>query len=850
MPSGGSVVRWQYNQGISYFLYVQLHKVRSLEPPEGTPSKDLERINRLLEMGGRLLEKHAQQFDIRDFYTTHDAEEGVCQICDELKEIVEGWHMPDAVTIDDAVPKDWVEEDMQLLRKLLEFVLNGVDCDVDDKVRQLWIDAKANHIDKLNCVEVVDPNDLELGVRRAQGAKGAVFEATWRGRLVAVKRPLWEDDMPLEELAEFVREVSWHALLHSHPNIVQLLATTTGGYLVMELADSDLYSLCHGHVKLEFSVNLRLLQQAAAGLNCMHLRNLVHGDVKSRNCLIFTDEQGNPHLKLADLGMTFRVGESRSKTIRKGGGTAAWIAPEVYHSKPIDKASDVYSLGVVMFEVVTGKEPYDAGKQTEFAIMGQKLSGKGPCAVRPQDCPKEMLDLMRRCCAVDPAHRPKMEEVVESLQRMPVDWNESCALKVPPEVSTGSSAADSWVESAANVLTSLSTSSNPSQTTTHLSHTISVRSLPNSPHSADTGSGSFGVERTLSGSDVADRLGTKVLALDGELGLVIDCQLAREGSQVVFKLQLANETKRTVEGVKVVMSANSFGLQPANKEINLPVIPPSSVQTTTNLLVHDRKMLSSGPASDELQVVVETPKSWLVCFTETIHIELLFCEADKIEEEEFRSEWQELGKEREKAEVIPVMVPIGKSVLGTFEAANIGVVVYGRMPGSDWEAMYLRCVLDSLPAQVLLQLYFRRGIEHVDCACRSDKPDLLPMVINAVRRILSSMGELDCAAGAGTSDVDTVDDAVGPSSPDPPACPQDIFNGSLGTPGASQELKTKASKEAILDSGGHTHVGDNERELPPGSLPKSPHGKIRAVHRRQSSQTAWLPQVCAINGHV
>lgn len=150
---------------------------------------------------------------------------------------------------------------------------------------------------------------------------------------------------------------------------------------------------------------------------------------------MFVKEPSGCQVKVADLGLAFEVHEDRNKTARLGGGTLEWMVPEIYNSKSITISSDIFSLGVTIYEVLTGAHPYGADKLNQYAkaavIIKRKLSAMEPCAVGPDDCPKDMHVLWRRCGSIDPAERPTMLEAGEYLEEMPNDLKlNECAAKL------------------------------------------------------------------------------------------------------------------------------------------------------------------------------------------------------------------------------------------------------------------------------------------------------------------------------------------------------------------------------------------------------------------------------------
>ncbi|MCG8404550.1 MAG: protein kinase, partial [Phycisphaerales bacterium] len=302
--------------------------------------------------------------------------------------------------VDDRVPEVWVEEDEQELDKLLDYILYGNIKDSDDeRLRQVKVENETNVKTSL---EMIDASALVRTQRRGSGGWGIVHEADWPGRVpgkVAVKSPK-PGGVTIQQLASLYKEATVQASLR-HENVVRLLAATFTGWLVMELADTDLHRFCHGKDGLNWATKLNLLQQAALGLKFLHSQDppLVHSDVKPQNFLVFNLQPEGFLVKISDFGQTTAMKESRSKSITTGVGTAQWVAPESYENKPLTTKSDVFSFGVMMYEVVTQKKPYRSvsEEQAFLALMENKWRGEDPCKVGKRDYPQGMVELMKKC---------------------------------------------------------------------------------------------------------------------------------------------------------------------------------------------------------------------------------------------------------------------------------------------------------------------------------------------------------------------------------------------------------------------------------------------------------------------
>lgn len=412
----GQLQGLMYNQGMLRFLEAQIDKVKDIKIPSLADLDSLDRFDDAFSQGQRLIAKHRCPFDLRTFYKIEEARNGIQEICAILREVMVDWGKQQEVQVLDVIPDAVVEEDRRVLYVHLGYVLEGKRC-TDRSFQKEWGAIKKFFDNKMQQLQIVDPADIAWGRKLGKGGGGNVYRGYWKNSPIAIKS-LNEDGtkLSLEDFKDFFNEVRIQASLN-HPRIVRLHAAAKTGLILMELADNNLSSVCQNEV-LEWPTKLKLLQDAAAGLEYMHSKRLIHCDVKSPNYLIFKTSLGRS-VKIADFGLTIEVSETRSRTIRKGGGTWEWMAPEIHKNEPHTKASDVFSFGVVMYEVVTGCHPYQRGA-SNAVIMNKKLTDKPPCNVKEGDCPQEMLKLMKDCCKMNPTERLDMETVIERLALLPL----------------------------------------------------------------------------------------------------------------------------------------------------------------------------------------------------------------------------------------------------------------------------------------------------------------------------------------------------------------------------------------------------------------------------------------------
>ena len=214
-----------------------------------------------------------------------------------------------------------------------------------------------------------------------QGAMGAVYlsEDAKAGRRVALKllgRGLIEDERFRKR---FMREAEIAASL-DHPHIVPTLTFgEEDGRLYLAMAyvkGSDMRELLRRDGRLPPARTLRLIGQVADALDAAHAAGLVHRDVKPGNILV-TGEPGGEHAYVCDFGLARHLSSVSSLTGDRGFvGTIDHVPPEQIAGRPIDRRADVYSLGCVLYECLTGERPFE--RESELALIYAHLNDTPP----------------------------------------------------------------------------------------------------------------------------------------------------------------------------------------------------------------------------------------------------------------------------------------------------------------------------------------------------------------------------------------------------------------------------------------------------------------------------------------
>jgi serine/threonine protein kinase len=189
-----------------------------------------------------------------------------------------------------------------------------------------------------------------------------------------------------------------------HPNIVPIYeAGEDDGhvYIVMRYVDgTDLSSMPREQVAVEPLKAVALVTQLADALDAAHQRGLVHRDVKPSNVLV--DKRG--HCYLADFGLTRRTTEQDDPPSGRMVGTVDYVAPEQIRGEAVGPRADVYSLGCLLYECLTGEAPF--GRASEFEALFAHLDETPPSAsARRPELPEAIDPVLARAMAKDPKHR-------------------------------------------------------------------------------------------------------------------------------------------------------------------------------------------------------------------------------------------------------------------------------------------------------------------------------------------------------------------------------------------------------------------------------------------------------------
>ncbi|KAI7727802.1 hypothetical protein M8C21_005940 [Ambrosia artemisiifolia] len=254
----------------------------------------------------------------------------------------------------------------------------------------------------------IDYSELTVGSRVGIGFFGEVFRGTWNGIEVAIK-VLLEQEVTAENIEDFCNEISILSRLR-HPNVILFIgACTTPPHfsLITEYMDmGSLYYLVHVSglkKRISWRRRLKMLCDLCRGLMCMHRMKIVHRDLKSANCLV------NKHwiVKICDFGLS-RVLTTEHMSDCSSAGTPEWMAPELIRNEPFTEKCDIFSLGVIIWELCTLHRPW------EGIPPAQVVRAVGFDGTR-LEIPEGPLGNLIADCWAEPEQRPNCEEILSRL---------------------------------------------------------------------------------------------------------------------------------------------------------------------------------------------------------------------------------------------------------------------------------------------------------------------------------------------------------------------------------------------------------------------------------------------------
>ncbi|KAK2852420.1 hypothetical protein Q7C36_007621 [Tachysurus vachellii] len=251
------------------------------------------------------------------------------------------------------------------------------------------------------------------------GGFGKVYRGTWHEQEVAVKAARQDPDEDITATAESVKQEAKLFSMLRHPSIIRLEGVCLEEpnlCLVMEYAQGGTLNRALTGRRIPPHILVNWAVQIAKGMQYLHEEAavpIIHRDLKSSNILILekieNNDIGRKTLKITDFGL---AREWHKTTKMSAAGTYSWMAPEVIKSSLFSKGSDVWSYGVLLWELLTGEVPYRGidGLAVAYGVAVNKLT-----LPIPSTCPEPFAKLMEECWEQDPHIRPMFATILEQL---------------------------------------------------------------------------------------------------------------------------------------------------------------------------------------------------------------------------------------------------------------------------------------------------------------------------------------------------------------------------------------------------------------------------------------------------
>src|SRR5690348_9572454 len=252
-----------------------------------------------------------------------------------------------------------------------------------------------------------------LDERLSSGGMGTVYKAThlMLGKQLAVK--LIKADLPAspDVVRRFQREAKAASALN-HPNIAPAydLGQTQDGtlYIAMEYVDGPSLKSVIQAGPIPPARTIVILKQVASALALAHKHEIIHRDLKPQNIMLTKDGDGREVAKLLDFGIAKTLDDTATQLTATGFslGTPQYMSPEQAYGRQVDGRSDIYSLGIILYEMLVGEVPF-SDPSTPAVLVKQMTEAPVPPALKRPDLhiPPALAAIALKCLEKDPAKR-------------------------------------------------------------------------------------------------------------------------------------------------------------------------------------------------------------------------------------------------------------------------------------------------------------------------------------------------------------------------------------------------------------------------------------------------------------
>lgn len=253
-------------------------------------------------------------------------------------------------------------------------------------------------------------DDVSFIEKIGEGSSGVIFKATYKNKTVAVKKI----EIDSQSMTEAMREIDMMTSLPEHDNVVNIInwyPRDNNIFIIMKYYEmGSLYSLIHSK-KLPLAMKLNYLIDTINGIKHLHDNNIVHRDIAARNVLV--DEKG--YASISDFGMSRKFdGDDNGQQTQNKILPIRSSAPESILKSVYSKSSDIYSIGILIFEILTQSVPFGKMNNAEI-LINVCHKDQRPVFDDTHHIPDTIKIICQKCWLKNPDQRPDIAEILQAL---------------------------------------------------------------------------------------------------------------------------------------------------------------------------------------------------------------------------------------------------------------------------------------------------------------------------------------------------------------------------------------------------------------------------------------------------
>ncbi|RIB30623.1 hypothetical protein C2G38_2152075 [Gigaspora rosea] len=284
-------------------------------------------------------------------------------------------------------------------------------------IAEEWLEKAISdgHINYIEYNKLINP--VEIGI----GGFGKVFKYEWKECELTVALKCLKVDTNIDEkiIKDFIDELKLLRKVSCHPNVITFYAVTKDNYghynMILEYANEGTLReyLKINSTKLRWADKLCIAKELAHGLLFLHNSDIIHRDLHSKNILI---HQSQP--KITDFGLSKQINENSSTSSSIIHGMPAYIEPQCFIDQKYkrDKRSDVYSFGVILWEISSGRPPFQTFKPNDYSLVIHISNGNREEPI--EGTPSQYIELYKKCWDKDPDNRPETSVIFNDIKQL------------------------------------------------------------------------------------------------------------------------------------------------------------------------------------------------------------------------------------------------------------------------------------------------------------------------------------------------------------------------------------------------------------------------------------------------